>query len=385
MAISIFSARQRPTRQILNMIMEMAMEGGVAVNNEEEAELREAYCYIDRRLARVSAPEPAVGVMKEALVVGHFPEYLGRTLSYAVMERYNYQRGQWRDYTFSDTLPTYNEGTRFRFSEVERPVERREKQEAYATYFTESHYHIGIDDYAKQIDFSHRILVNDDMGAFNSIIQKMGDSARRFEDWWVSALYDNIITTLTGLTGLGVNYAGTGMLTTANLMIAWNAFLQRVDGMGYPLAITPAYLVIPPVLQMTANQILQSEKIAELATNGINPVRGALQVRTDPYIAFTLPNVPWYLFADPGDIPAVTVVRLQGNPDGPELFAEAPSKIPMSPSGGLGTADWRLGSFISGDIEILVEDTIGARTDSAASMVGVTDPNGIYWSSGTTA
>jgi len=57
--------------------------------------------------------------------------------------------------------------------------------------------------------------------------------------------------------------------------------------------------VIPPVLLMTANQILQSERIAELATNGINPLRGALQVRVDPYIAYTAPNIPWYLFAAP--------------------------------------------------------------------------------------
>lgn len=380
---TVYTPGVRPTRRILNMVMDVALTEKAATTNEQEQDLREAYCYLDRQLSNVQERQPAVGRLAEALVTGHFPYYLGRTLSYAVLDRYNYQTGQWRDYCYMDTLPTYNDGRRFRFTEVERPVKRREKQEAYATYFQEDYYDIGVDDYAKQIDFSHRILVNDDMGAFNSIAMKMGDSARRFEDWYVSALYDNA-TTQAALLALGANYGGTGRLTTANLAIAWNAFLQRTDGLGYPLAISPTYLVIPPILELAANQILQSERIAELATNSINPLRNALQVRVDPYITTAAPNVPWYLFAAPSDIAAVTVVRLQGKPDGPELFAKAPDKIPMTPAGGLGAADWQLGSFVSGDIEILVEDIIGSQT-YPTTYVGVTDFEGIYYSNGTTA
>jgi len=126
-----------------------------------------------------------------------------------------------------------------------------------------------------------------------------------------------------------------------------------------------------------------SERIAELATNAKNVMRGRLEVREDPYITFVLPNVPWYLFADPNDVPAVSVVRRTGV-TGPELFALAPDKVPMSAAGGLGTADWRAGSFLTGDIEIMVETCIGSRNDDLAALVGVTDVQGIYWSSGTT-
>ena len=379
---TVYSPGLRPTRRILNMVMEVAFAEEAAKTNEQEQDLREAYCYLDRTLSSVQEPMPATGRLAEALVTGHFPYYFGRTLSYAVMERYNYKRGQWRDYTYQDTLPTYADGRRFRFSEVEAPVMRREKQETYATYFTESYYDIGVGTYGKQIDFSHRDLVNDDMGAFNSVTMKMSDTALRFEDVYVSTLYDNAVTQAAML-ALGVNYGGTGRLTTANLAIAWNAFLQRVDGLGYPLAISPTYLVIPPILEMTANQILQSERIAEIATNGINPLRNALQVRIDPYIATAIPSVPWYLFAAPSDIQTVTVVRMQGH-TGPELYAQAPDKIRMTPTGGLGAADWRLGSFISGDISIDVEDTIGSQT-TPTTYVGVTDYMGLYYSNGTTA
>ena len=370
-------------RRILRMVMDVAREANSA-DNARNAQLQEAYTYMDHQLDR-EARNPGVTAdskLKEALVVGDFPYYLSRTISVAVLDRYNYRRGQWMDYTASDTLPTYNSGRRFRFSEFDTLELRREKQEAMAGYIYEEYYDIAVSDYSKQIDFSNRVLVNDDLGAFNNITNKMGDSATRFEDFYVSALYDNAVTTV-WLATLGVNYVGTGALTTANLAIGWNAFTQRVDGRGNPLNVVPRYLVIPPILRLTANQILQSERIAELATNSINALRGALEIREDPYIAFTLPNVPWYLFADPADVAAVPVVRLEGKP-GPALYAKAPDKVPMSAGGGLGTADWRLGSYLTGDIELEVETTIGSRTGAAATAVGVADAQGIYWSNGTT-
>jgi hypothetical protein len=270
-----------------------------------------------------------------------------------------------------------------RFSEFDTLVKRREKQEPSAGYIYETpHLTIQVEDYAKQIDFSNRILVNDDLGAFNNIGIKMGDSARRFEDFYVSALYDNAITQAQ-LLALGALYAGTGRLSTANLAVGWNAFAQRVDARGNLLNIVPKFLIIPPVLELTARQILTSAQVAELATNGINPLQNAFTVKVDPYMAFTSPNIPWYLLADPSDIQTIPVVRMAGRP-GPRLFAKAPDKMPMSATGALGTADWRTGSFLTGDIELLVETTIGARNDSPAAYVGVADPQGIYYSSGTT-
>lgn len=368
-------------RRIMRMISEVARLSNKD-DNARCAQIQEAYAYMDGFLDRVDGFRPATGKIAEALVVGDFPLYFARTLSRAVYDRYGYRASQWRDYTYADTLPDYSTGERFRFTEFDTLEKRREKQEAMPGYLDETKVDIAVDDYAKQIDFSHRIFVNDDLGAFNNIAMKMGDSARRFEDFYVSALYDNALTQA-ALVALGANYSGTGRLTTANLAIAWNAYAQRVDAQGNNIQITPTFLVIPPILRLNANQILQSEKIAELATNSINPLRGALQVREDPYIAIAVPNVPWYLFAAPADVPGVSVVRMNGRP-GPSLYAKAPDKIPMTSAGGLGAGNWRDGSFLTGDIELMVETTIGSRNDAAATLVGVSDPQGIYYSSGTT-
>jgi hypothetical protein len=367
----------------MNAVLQMALEHNKE-DNAKCAELKEAYVYMDDIVSYADAPQPAIGKLEEALVLGDFPLYFNRVLSRMVYDRYQSRMGQWRDYTFQDMLPDYSVGERYTLGEFDRPVRTQEKMEPQTGYIVESELQLRVEDYTKQIDFSHRILVNDDMGAFRNIGQKMADSTKRFLDFYVSALYDNALTQV-ALGILGVNYAGTGALTTANLAIGYNAFVQRVDARGNPIVVAPKYLVIPPILRLTANAILQSEKIAELATNSINPLRPlGLEVREDPYIGFAPPNIPWYLFADPADIPGVSVVKMQQMPNDFYLFAKAPDKLPMSVSGGIGAANWQLGSFLTGDIEISVQTTIGSRSDDLAALVGVTDANGIYYSSGTT-
>lgn len=391
MSVTVYTPRRHRMRRILALVCEMAQEDVRKSRRIEENrktdlvdELEEVYEYYDDVVSNASGWEPADARLQEALTVGHFPNYFARVLSRAVYDRYESMMSDWRDYTYQDTLPDYTVAERYQFSEFDRLERRVEKEEAYAGYvYEQTVRQLQVDDYAKQIDFSRRILVNDDLGAFNNIIDKMVDSARRFLDLYVSALYDNA-TTQAAMLALGVNYWGTGRLTTANLAIAWNAFVQRTDARGNPIVAQPAYLVIPPILQLTADQILQSERIAELATNAVNVLRNRVQVKVDPYITFAGANIPWYLFAAPSAIPAVTVAKMQGQEQDFYVYAKSPDKVPVSGAGALGAADWRAGSFLTGDIELLVETTIGSRIDDLTGLVGVTDVNGLYYSSGTT-
>lgn len=374
-------------RRLMRMIMEVARENvahsglAEAQANLMTARLSEAYQYFDSNLSR-DGETPHTDRLAEALVVADFPLYFARTLSRAVEDRYKYMQGQWRDYTKQDEVPDYTTAVRYRFSTFDRLEKRREKQEVRSGYIVEAQTAYSVEDYAKQLDFSNRILTNDDLGAFGDLVGEMGDSGRRFEDFFVSSLYDNALTQA-ALIALGALYSGTGRLTTANLAIAYNAFVQRLDARGNPLNLVPTYIVGHPILRLAANQILTSEKIAELATNGVNPLRGALQWREDPYITIAPPNIPWYLVAAPATLAAIRVVRQSGKP-GIRVYTKAPDKVPMNVGGGLGTPDWRTGSFLTGDIELEVETTIGSRNDSTGALVGVSDANGIYYSSGTT-
>lgn len=315
---------------------------------------------------------------KEAMTIAHFATYFSDALSRAFYADYQMKSGAWRDYTYPDTAPDFRAIRRGRMSEPGTLLSRREKAEAKATYIDDTWINLYVDEFARQFDVSWQAILNDDLGKIKETPMRMARAAARFEDAFVSNLYDNATTQAT-LAGIGAPYAGTGRLTAANLAIAIAAFATRVDLLGNPLNITGMWLVIPPILEVQARTILESTLMAGVATNDKNVLPSFIRgYRVDPYIATAAPNIPWYMFADPGDIPAVPVVRLQGVP-GPFSYKKA-SNIEMI--SGTAPAGFLLGDFATGDIEYAVEDFIGGY--SHASFGGVADIQGLYYSSGTT-
>jgi hypothetical protein len=317
--------------------------------------------------------------LKEAMTVAHFTNYFGTALSQLFYKDYDYQVGQWKQYTYPDTSPDQRDVQRLRMTEPGTLVLRREKAEAKATAVAETMIHYGWDEYARQFDISWQTLLNDDLGKLAETPKRMANAAARFEDAFVSALYDNA-TTQAGMVALGAPWSGTGRLTAANLAIGIAAMQTRTDALGNPMNIKRIYLVIPPLLKLQADTILSSALMAGVATNDKNVLPGYIAgVFTDPYIATAAPNVPWYLFADPAEIPTVTVVRQQGVP-GPFTYMKEPEIRVLS---GTAPQQFTLGSFATGDIEYGVSDLIGGWDD--ATYVGATDWRGLYYSSGTTA
>lgn len=313
----------------------------------------------------------------EVLTTAHFSYYFADAISRAFYADYAYDVGSWKDYTYADTAPDFRDVARFRMSEPGTLQKRREKAQHYATYIAETEINYGVEEYSREFDVSWRTIVNDDLGKIRETPTRMANAARRWKDAWVSALYDNA-TTQAALLALGAVYGGTGRLTAANLAIGLNAMMQRVDANGNQMNINRVWLVVPKILQIQAADILQD--ILAYGGPGGNVLNQFVAgVRVDPYIAFAGVNVPWYLFADPSEVPTVSVLSLEGV-NGPAVF-QRESDIRMI-SGSMPAA-FTMGDFATGNIWFAVEDIVGGWDD--ATYVGVTDFRGIYYSNGTTA
>lgn len=332
---------------------------------------------------RIEALDSLMGVhnmnatqFQEAMTTAHFEDYFSDALSRAFYEDYKYKVGEWQQYTYPDTAPDFRDVSRSRMTEPGDLKQRREKAEAKATKIEESELEYGVEEYARQFDVSWRTILNDDLGKIRQTPQRMANAAARWLDTWVSALYDNATTQAT-LAALGAPWAGTGRLTAANLAIGLNAMMQRTDVDGNQMNIGSVSVVIPAILRIQAADILQD--LLSYGGAGSNVLgQFTTNVYVDPHIATAAPNVPWYLFADPMDVPAVTVARLEGMP-GPVVIKKASDIQRMF---GTAPAAFMMGSFATGDIEYMVEDIVGGWDDD--DYVGVTDFRGIYYSSGTT-
>jgi hypothetical protein len=332
---------------------------------------------------RIEALDALTGVrnmtatqFREAMTTAHFEDYFSDALSRAFYNDYQYKVGEWQKYVYMDTVPDFRNVSRFRMTEPGDLQLRREKAEAKATDIQESEIEYGVEEYARQFDVSWRTILNDDLGKIRETPQRMANAAARWLDSWVSALYDNATTQAT-LAGLGAPWSGTGRLTAANLAIGLNAMMQRTDVNDNQMNIGSVNVVIPPILRIQAADILQ-DLLSYGGAGGNVLGQFTANVYVDPYIATAAPNVPWYLFADPMDVPAVTFARLEGMP-GPVVVKKASDIQRMF---GTAPAAFMMGSFATGDIEYLVEDVVGGWDDD--EYVGVTDFRGIYYSSGTT-
>jgi hypothetical protein len=325
-----------------------------------------------------TAPTPTQ--LREAMTTAHFSTYFTTVLDREFITNYEVQQGTWKQYTFADTAPDFRNVERYHMETYLPLVLRREKAESKAGYIHQDRpFYYAPQEYSGQMDVSWRTLLNDDLGKIKQELNALSNSAAAFEDQFVSAAYDNA-TTQAGLVALGAAYAGTGRLTAANLAIGINAMMSRTTPItGLPMNVRKIFLVIPPILKLQADTILGSALMAGVATNDKNVLPGYIaRVFTDPYIATAAPNVPWYLFADPSAIRAVSVLRLAGAP-GPITYMKEPEIRILS---GGAPAGFDSGSFATGDIEYAVSDFIGVWGD--ATFVGVTDVRGIYYSSGTT-
>lgn len=315
--------------------------------------------------------------LSEVMTTAHFTTYFADALSRVFYKDYEYKVGSWMQYTTPDTAPDFRDVKRMRLHRPGTLLLRREKAEAKATDRAElPAVTYGVKEYARQFDVSWQALMNDDLGEIARTPRLMADVAKQWLDEFVSGLYDNATTQAT-LAALGAPWSGTGRLTIPNLAIGLNAMMQRTDADGQPINFRRVRLVIPPILEITAAQILQ-DLLTYGGPNGNVLSQFVSGYFVDPYITTAGVNIPWYLFADPNEASVVTVARLAGWP-GPVVSRKMSDHAVVS---GSAPAQFLAGSFATGDIEFMVEDIIGGWDD--ASYVGVTDYRGLYYSSGTT-
>jgi hypothetical protein len=315
--------------------------------------------------------------LKESMTTAHFAQYFADAIDRRFYADYQYKAGDWRQYVFQDTVPDFRDVKRFRMTEPEGLVLRGEKQSGRNASIDDSYISYGVDEFARTFDVSWRTILNDDLGKIRETPVRMGNAARRWLDSFVSMAYDNA-TSQAALVALGAVYAGTGRLTLPNLAIGINAMMQRTDTAGNQMAINRVHLVIPPVLRVQAAAILKDlVSYGGPNSNVLSDFIASIQV--DPYIGFSGADVPWYLFADPAEVPTVTLARLQGVPGAFIMQKTSDLRIVS----GAVPAAFLMGDFGTGNIVYAVEDIAGIWDDP--TYAGVTDYRGIYYSSGTTA
>lgn len=186
---------------------------------------------------------------------------------------------------------------------------------------TEESYTNQIDTYGKIIALTRQMIINDDLGAFLQIPRILGrQSALAIE----SAVFTLLLSNPGGFFSVGnknlQSGAGTA-LQISSLTTAEQLFADQTDKDGKPILITPAILLVPTSLKVTAQQLMTETRVNETTTAdkprpANNPHAGKWTPLASPYLNSQGiaggSATAWYLFANPADVAAMEIAYLRG-------------------------------------------------------------------------
>lgn len=237
--------------------------------------------------------------------------------------------------------------------------------------FTEGKYALQVAKYGRRYGISFEMVINDDLNAFNQRPLMMAQGARRGEEY----LATKMLVTSAGpdpaffTSGNKNIVTGNPALSIAALQTAFGVLAAQVDSQGEPIVIQAVTLVVPPALQITAENILNAIQIRIAESGGTanqlmyvnNWMKSKLTLAVDPYLPIintTNGNTNWFLVADPNDMngrPAFVFGFLRGYRE-PQLFVKDSDQRLL----GGGAVDALQGDFDSDSIDYKLRHMFGA-------------------------
>lgn len=169
--------------------------------------------------------------------------------------------------------------------------------------------------YGKIFSLTRQAIINDDLGLFSKIATKYGSAAKRLVNKMVYAQLTGAVKMQDGVAlfdNKHGNVAGTGEALSVKAIAKAITAMRRQKGItgAANLNITPKYLVVPPELEVTAYQIVNSTATVDGTNSGVvNPYKGRFVVVADAEL--TDPDA-WYLVADASQHDTIEVTYLNG-------------------------------------------------------------------------
>lgn len=178
-----------------------------------------------------------------------------------------------------------------------------------------------VDTYARYMAYTRKDFINDDLGVFQRVAQMLGRNAavtliREGTKKWIAPAnnfyHANNKNLLTG--------AGS-VFSISAVTAALQTFREQKDTAGEMILARPAYLVVPPALEVPSKQVYRDTTVNETTTTDkpkptSNPHAGSFEPVVGAYLGTAGvaggSDTKWWLAADPLDIAAVEVLYLRG-------------------------------------------------------------------------
>ena len=243
---------------------------------------------------------------------GAFPGILSNVAHKSMAQAYMAAPTTFQEWTARGSNTDFKAATRYRLSEADELEEITESGEFPHAEVTEGAATAAIATYGRSFTLTRKAIINDDMGALSRIPALYGLAARRV----INKLVYEILTKNPKIEGQTLFHADHGNLATGAISVAAlgaaKAMMARQKNLKgkEALNVQPAFLIVPPELEVVAAQLINSVVDPTKANATPNPFANKLTVVSDPELTN---KEEWYLAAAPGILPTVEVTYLNGN------------------------------------------------------------------------
>jgi len=253
----------------------------------------------------MQAPLGRSEMLKAAISTNLLQEALNGGLETVVGAAFTRAPATWRSFASIKPLGSFREHS------VVDPYQRGQLEavgkdgEIKSGWLSEVTASLKLDTYAKRISISRQDFINDNLGIFDEISTVFASQAiRRVNNLVYATIMANGGSHFASGNG---NYI-TDALTIAGLSAAVTKMRKQTDLDGEDLDIVPRVLVVPPELETTGRQILESIEVSRSDSNDNEPTGNALRSIATLEVESRLSNTTkfdnanaeqWYLFGGP--------------------------------------------------------------------------------------
>lgn len=244
-----------------------------------------------------------------------FPAIMSNLANKSVMVGFNEAETTFQIWAGKGSNRDFKEAARVALSEAGNLELVPEGGQFQQDVFKEASARTKVATYGKIFSLTRQAIINDDLGLFSKIATKYGSAAKRLVNKMVYAqltgdvkMQDNVAL----FDDKHGNVAKTGEALSVKAIAKAITAMRRQKGIQGTanLNITPKYLVVPPELEVTAYQIVNSTAAVDGTNSGVvNPYKGRFVIVADAEL--TDPDA-WYLVADASQHDTIEVTYLNG-------------------------------------------------------------------------
>jgi hypothetical protein len=277
--------------------------------------------------ALIARNYPGIINMRETMTRSDFPLLMGDMIERVMLARWGAFPQAWRQFVGVGTRRDFRTGRAIAVDGLEGAYpEQMEEEELQYGSLTETGYTYGIKKFSLGAKVSWELVLNDDLNAFDTIPDRLGRGAARTVARFVTDLYANPTgpdaTFFSAGNGNLIPAGAPSALSITSLSTAYGMLRGKVDSSGEPIMVESAVLVVPPALEVTARNLMNSTVVVPVSTSGgpvyNNWITQGLSLAVDPYLPVitttgTIGATEWFLFASPAVArPAIEVSFLSG-------------------------------------------------------------------------